>query len=109
MSVAVAALALFASTAPASYADDTTAQADIVLFEFTPATLDVAAGTSVTWLNHDAIVHSVTQGAPDAPGTLFDSGLFDQDQTFTFTFTVPGEYTYFCTRHTFMHGMINVA
>lgn len=95
--------------APVSHADDMPATADIVLFEFTPGTLSVPAGTSVTWLNHDSIVHSVTEGTPDAPGGLFDSGLFDQDQTFTFTFADPGEYTYFCTRHNFMHGTIDVS
>ena len=105
---AAMALALCTAAAPVSHADDTTAGADIVLFEFTPGTLDIPAGTSVTWLNHDAIVHSVTEGAPDAPGALFDSGLFDQNQTFTFAFTDPGQYTYFCTRHNFMRGTINV-
>src|SRR5712691_5580161 len=98
--IAAAAVAFVLSVVavPVSRADDATASADIVLFEFTPGTLNVPAGTSVTWLNHDSIVHSVTEGAPDAPGGLFDSGLFDQNQSFTFTFTDPGQYSYFCTR-----------
>lgn len=85
-----------------------TASADIVLFAYTPATLDIAPGTTVTWLNHDSIIHSVTSGSPDAPGDLFDSGLFDQDQTFSYTFDEPGDFPYFCTRHTFMQGTVHV-
>lgn len=108
ITTAAVAFVLSAVAAPVSHADDTTATADIVLFEFTPGSLNVPAGTSVTWLNHDSIVHSVTAGAPEAPADLFDSGLFDQSQTFTFTFADPGQYTYFCTRHNFMRGTINV-
>ncbi len=100
--------AVYAVAAPISHAQEATASADIVLFEFTPGTLEVASGTSVTWLNHDSIVHSVSEGTPDAPGDLFDSGLFDQNQTFTYTFSEPGSYTYFCTRHNFMHGTVDV-
>src|SRR5579884_930694 len=92
------ALCIIALAVPVAHADDAaTAPNDIVLFEFTPSTLEVTAGTSVTWLNHDSIVHSVTSGTPgslDATDALFDSGLFDQNQTLTFTFTDPGVYAY---------------
>lgn len=108
VSVVAFAVALGAAAVPVAHADDEAANADIVLFEFSPGLLEVAAGTSVTWLNHDAIVHSVTEGTPDAPGDLFASGLFDQNQTFTYTFLDPGDYTYFCTRHNFMHGTVRV-
>ncbi len=107
-SALAAALAVSLMATPLSHAQDATAPADIVQFAFQPEGLQVAAGTTVTWTNHDAIVHSVSQGTPDAPGTAFDSGLFDQDQTFSFTFTDAGEYTYFCMRHNFMRGRISV-
>lgn len=106
--IAAFVFALGSVAAPVSHADDAAASADIVLFEFTPGTLSVPAGTTVTWTNHDSIVHSVSQGTPDAPGDLFDSGLFDQDRTFTYTFSDPGEYQYFCMRHNFMRGTISV-
>jgi len=106
------ALCVIALAAPVADADDVpTATDDIVLFEFTPHTLEVSVGTSVTWVNHDSIVHSVTSGTPDsmdATDALFDSGLFDQNQTFTFTFTAPGVYAYHCSRHAFMQGTITV-
>jgi len=72
------------------------------------AALQVAAGTTVTWTNHDAIIHSVTSGSPDAPDGAFDSGFFDQAGTFSFTFTDSGDYTYFCMRHNFMRGTVSV-
>jgi plastocyanin len=102
-----AALGLFALTAPPTHADDATT-ADIIQFGFEPAALQVAAGTTVTWTNHDAIIHSVTSGSPDAPEGAFDSGFFDQDGTFSFTFTDSGDYTYFCMRHNFMRGTVSV-
>ena len=102
------ALGLLALTAPLTHADDAIATADIIQFGFEPAALQVAAGTTVTWTNHDAIIHSVTSGAPDAPDGAFDSGFFDQNGTFSFTFTDSGEYTYFCLRHNFMRGTVSV-
>lgn len=107
---AALALATLASTlaTPAANADDPSAQMDIVQFAFSPATLEVPAGTTVTWLNHDAIVHSVTNGTDGTAAGAFDSGLFDQGVSYSFTFTDPGNYPYFCMRHNFMHGTITV-
>ena len=101
-----------------AFASDTTPQStpttpktmyiDIKLFGFKPESLEVPVGTKVIWTNRDAIEHSVTQGTPEKPGGAFDSGFFTQDQTFSFTFTNVGDYTYFCKRHNFMHGEIKV-
>lgn len=82
---------------------------------FTPATVTVAAGDTVTWTVTKAIdePHSVTSGKPGAAdaGTAFDSGIKltkDRD-TFSFTFTTAGEYDYFCTVHpTQMTGHVSV-
>ncbi len=93
---------------PAAHADDATATMDISQFAFAPAALQVPVGTTVTWTNHDAIIHSVTNGTPDAPAAAFDSGFFDQDGTFSFTFNDAGDYPYFCKRHNFMQGTISV-
>src|SRR5579859_3773263 len=84
------ALGLLALTARLTHADDASATADIIQFDFEPAALQVAAGTTVTWTNHDAIIHSVTGGSPDAPDGAFDSGFFNQAGTFSFTFTDSG-------------------
>ena len=60
------------------------------------------------WTNHDAIIRSVTSGSPDNPTRAFDSGFLDQNQPFAFTFAEPGDYTYFCRRHSFMQGHVLV-
>lgn len=83
-------------------------QVDITLFVFSPTPLRVPAGTTVTWRNQDAIEHSVTHGSKEQPGNAFDSGLFSEGQTYAYTFTERGTFTYFCTRHPHMQGEIKV-
>ena len=72
-------------------------------FSFTPATLTVSAGTTVTWTNHDDIRHTVT-----ATDKRYASGAIDTDGTFSHQFTMPGTYTYFCSIHPTMTGQIIV-
>jgi plastocyanin len=71
-----------------------TAEVKIDNFSFGPATLTVAPGTTVTWVNHDDIPHTVvsTEG-------LFKSKVLDTDEKFSFTFTKAGNYPYFCSIH----------
>ncbi len=77
--------------------------AEIRQFAFRPGSLEILVGTTVTWTNQDAIQHSVT-----ADDDSFDSGLYDQGGTFTFTFDTPGTYTYHCARHSSMRGEVHV-
>jgi plastocyanin len=103
----IAAAALLCATVPAFGVD-----VMIHHFAFTPGDLTVAAGTTVRWVNHDSIEHTVT--SQTGPGTLipsgvFDSGLLPEGQDFEFTFTQPGEYHYFCVPHgSSMQGVVRV-
>lgn len=81
---------------------------EIKLFTYQPQQLEVRPGTSVTWRNGDAIEHSVTSGTPAEPDTTFDSGLFPEGNSYTFTFSRGGEFPYFCTRHPSMRGSVRV-
>jgi plastocyanin len=72
-------------------------------FAFTPATLTVPAGTTVTWKNEDDSPHRIG----DKDGTLKSAAL-DTDDTFSHTFAAPGEYPYICTIHPYMVGKIIV-
>jgi plastocyanin len=76
---------------------------DIDNFAFTPPTLTVTAGTTVTWKNEDDSPHRIG----DKDGT-FKSAALDTDDTFSHTFAAPGEYPYICTIHPYMVGKIIV-
>jgi plastocyanin len=80
----------------------------VKLFQFQPAQLTIKAGTTVTWTNEDDIGHTLTSGTPDGKDGRFDMRLGGKGASFSFTFTQPGTYTYFCNRHQSMQGQINV-
>jgi|SRR5579875_963762 len=101
-----------AATTPASAARAAAAPAPVTahikLFDYQPNPLTVPAGTTVTWINEDAIEHSVTSGTPPTPDGAFDSGFFTQGQSWSFTFQQKGDFHFFCMRHNFMTGEIIV-
>jgi amicyanin len=75
-------------------------------FAFSPATLTVKTGSTVTWTNQDAAPHQVASD----PGTpvAFSSDSLANGASYQFTFTQPGTYTYHCTIHPNMKGTIIV-
>lgn len=83
-------------------------EVEIRLFGFKPEVLEVPVGTTVRWVNRDPTIHTVSAGFPEAPSGLFHSGPLAQDRSFSFAFSQPGEYPYFCERHTSMRGIIRV-
>jgi plastocyanin len=72
-------------------------------FTFNPQQLTVKAGATVTWTNKDDIPHAVA-----AVGKQFRSKALDTGDAFSFTFTTPGSYAYFCSLHPHMTGTIVV-
>jgi plastocyanin len=78
-------------------------QVTIDNFTFGPQELKVKAGTTVTWTNRDDIPHTVTSDK-----LVFRSKALDTDDKFSFTFTTPGIYKYFCSLHPHMTGSIVV-
>lgn len=82
---------------------------EIVNFSFEPVDITVARGTEVTFTNLDAAPHTVTAGSDEAPSPeLFDSGLLEQGEGFTFVFDEPGTYPYYCDRHPPMQASVTV-
>ena len=79
------------------------AEVKIDNFSFGPATLTVAVGTTVTWTNRDDIPHTVV-----SDDKIFKSKVLDTDEKFSFTFTKPGTYPYFCSVHPKMTGKVVV-
>jgi plastocyanin len=93
----------FASRASAGQ-NPTGLQIAIDNFSFAPATLTIPAGTSVTWVNHDDIPHTVVS----EDKATFKSSALDTDEKFSFTFAKPGTYTYFCSIHPKMTAKVVV-
>ena len=72
-------------------------------FVFEPERVTVKVGTTVTWTNHDDIPHTVA-----SKDRAFKSKVMDTDESYSFTFSTPGEYVYFCSLHPHMTGTIVV-
>jgi plastocyanin len=72
-------------------------------FAFSPSSMTVAPGTTVTWVNQDESPHTITD-----QGKAFRSAALDTNDRFSYTFTQPGKFTYYCTLHPMMIGKIIV-
>ncbi len=77
-------------------------------FAFAPDDLTVPVGTTVTWVNDEDSLHTVTSGDPASPSGLFDSGEIDTGVEFSYTVTDEGTYPFYCARHDFMKGVVTV-
>lgn len=76
---------------------------NIIDRRFSPASIEIAVGGSVTWANNDSEEHTVT-----ATDISWDSGVFDTGGTFTRTFNTAGTFPYFCLIHPDMTGTVTV-
>jgi plastocyanin len=81
------------------------ADAQVVIdnFTFSPTPLKVNAGTTVIWVNHDDIPHSIV-----CPALKVHSHALDTDDTFTYKFDQAGTYDYLCGIHPHMRGQVVV-
>ena len=71
-------------------------------FAFSPETITIKPGTTITWTNQDVAAHTV-KFADEQSGSL------GQGSTFSKTFTAPGTYPYVCGIHSSMRGNVVVA
>jgi plastocyanin len=85
-------------------AEDAPSTVFIDNFVFAPKELKVKAGTTVTWTNRDDIPH----GIASSNNAFAKSKAMDTDESYSFTFTTPGNYQYFCYLHPHMVGSIAV-
>jgi plastocyanin len=84
-------------------AQDATNVITIDNFTFTPKELTVAVGTTVKWVNHDDIPHTVAN-----KDKAFRSQALDTDDSYSFTFASAGTFDYFCGLHPHMVGKVIV-
>ncbi|GAB3394866.1 cupredoxin domain-containing protein [Amycolatopsis echigonensis] len=102
--LAVAVLCVLAApvTAPAAAATQTVMMQD---YAYSPASLTVHVGDTVTWVQHDTAPHDVvTTSAPVA----FRSPQLSQGQSWSYTFSTPGTYSYYCSVHPDMRAQVIV-
>ena len=72
-------------------------------FAYLPATLEVAAGDTVVWINRDAVPHTATRD-----GRSWDSGSMAAGQTWQLVATSRGSQPYYCAFHPVMRGELVV-
>jgi plastocyanin len=97
LSAAFVAPAIYAAAAPPATA------VDIKTFAFGPKEITVAPGTKITWTNRDETPHTVT-----GTDKSFASKGLDTDDKFEHTFASEGDFSYTCTLHPFMTGIVHV-
>jgi plastocyanin len=73
-------------------------------FAFSPASVTVSVGTTVTWTNKDSATHTVTS----LQGNVLNSGNIATGGTFSFTFNQTGTFDYHCAIHPSMTGKVIV-
>jgi plastocyanin len=73
-------------------------------FSFGPTSITVPTGTTITWTNNDDVPHVVASD----DNKMFKSKALDTDDHFSFTFTKPGTYNYYCAIHPKMTAKIVV-
>jgi len=88
---------------PVAVAAQTGPRIEITKHKFSRPTLTVPAGTTVTWLNRDEDLHTVVSTT-----LAFKSAGLETDEAYSYTFTKPGVYEYFCTLHPLMTGKVIV-
>jgi len=76
---------------------------EIRKFAFAPKEITVAPGTKVIWTNHDETPHTIS-----AADKTFLSKAMDTDDRYEYTFASEGDFSYFCTLHPFMTGIVHV-
>lgn len=72
-------------------------------FVYVPSSLEVAVGDTIVWSNLDVVAHTVT-----ADSGAFDSGNIAAGESWRYVATSAGSYSYLCTFHPTMKGMLVV-
>ncbi len=72
-------------------------------FSFNPQVITITVGTTLTWVNQDDTPHTVS-----STDKVFTSGALDTGDRFTYHFTTPGTYKYYCMIHPKMTATVVV-
>src|SRR5256885_4266353 len=75
----------------------------MAIYKFGTDSITITVGQAVRWINDDPVEHTVT-----FDGTEGGSPVLPHNGTFIHRFDKPGRYTYHCTPHPFMKGVVIV-
>ncbi|MGW2254246.1 plastocyanin/azurin family copper-binding protein [Kitasatospora sp. NPDC001660] len=100
----LAATALVSTNSVNTVQTSSAVKVNIAGFAFSPSSLTVSRGTTVTWTNGDPVMHSVKS---DGRGPLH-SGPMNPGDSYSFRFDSPGTYSYHCCFHTYMVATVTV-
>ena len=89
--------------APSLPGRNTVARASMREMAFRPLRIEIAAGATVVWTNSDAMVHTVS-----SDDGRWSSGAIEPGATWRRRFDRPGTYSFHCTPHPFMKGVVVV-
>lgn len=88
---------------------------------FAPSVITVKEGDTVTWVNNDTEIHTITSGkgitraqfatsnSIGTPDGLFASEPFKPGESWSYTFTKAGIFHYYCSIHPWMNGAVVVS
>lgn len=96
---------LLALTGVASPAAAAGHHVTIASYAYSPNPLTIAQGDTVTWTNTDSVGHDIT--VTSGPAT-FQSPLLSKGQSWSYTFTAAGTYSYICSVHPDMRATVSV-
>lgn len=91
------------STTPSTSTPVSSNQVTLSNMAFSPQSIDVTSGTTVTWTNQDSVTHTVT-----SDNNTFNSGQLAPGASFSFTFPNSGIFSYHCSIHPNMTGEVMV-
>jgi len=79
-------------------------------YAFSPASVTIPVGTTVTWTNQDRVSHTIVNEGTSkfVIGQKFKSNSLGNGETYSFTFDEAGTYPYYCSLHPSMRGTITV-
>lgn len=92
------------TTSTSSTSSHSTYYVNIENFNFNKASISIKTGDTVVWTNKDSTAHTVTGLKSMGP----NSGALAPGQSYKYTYTSPGAWTYACHYHPSMTGVVYV-
>jgi plastocyanin len=74
-------------------------------YHFTPSTISIKVGESITWTDSTEAPHTVSS---DQAGGPMQSSILNQGDSYRATFNSAGDFAYHCEIHSYMHGTVHV-